>query len=591
MLIFYDFEVFNYDWLVVFIDPAKRSETVIINDREQFLKFYESNKDKIWVGYNSRDYDQWIAKGILCDFSPKEVSDWIIAKKRKGWEFSDLFRRFQINNYDVMTSFHGLKQLEAFMGNDIRETSVPFDIDRRLTPREIEETVTYCRHDVEQTIEVFLRRKSDFDSHIGLIKAFNLPLSYISKTKSQLVASILGASRREYNDEFDISIPPTLKLSNPKYLKVFEYFKNHRENTIKYMKEQGLNPNDPEAFKKCFYDRRLDIDIAGVPHVFAWGGVHGAISQYVDDKGGCYIMSDVTSLYPSLMIVYKYFSRSIKDPKKYVEIYDTNLEMKKTKDPRRPAYKLVCNMTYGALKDKYNPLYDPLMANNICVAGQLLLLDLIEKLEPYCQLIQSNTDGILIKIEDTDEALDKVDGIVHEWAVRTGLNMEFSNFEKIYQGDVNNYIIIDQEGHYKSKGACVKRLGDLDNDLPIVNKAITDYIVNGTHPRDTIQSCNDMVEFQKVVKVSSKYAYGVRNGKKLTDKTFRVFASMRPQDGIIGKCKTEGATVEKFANTPEKCFIWNESVKDTKVPDYLDKKWYVDLAVDRLNKKFGLKVE
>ena len=30
------------------------------------------------------------------------------------------------------------------------------------------------------------------------------------------------------------------------------------------------------------------------------------------------------------------------------------------------------------MKDKYNGLYDPRQANNVCIAGMLLLLDLIE---------------------------------------------------------------------------------------------------------------------------------------------------------------------------------------------------------------------
>lgn len=46
------------------------------------------------------------------------------------------------------------------------------------------------------------------------------------------------------------------------------------------------------------------------------------------------------------------------------------------------------NSTYGAMKDKFNALYDPLQANNVCVTGQLLLLDLIEHLEPYVDLVQ-----------------------------------------------------------------------------------------------------------------------------------------------------------------------------------------------------------
>lgn len=64
--------------------------------------------------------------------------------------------------------------------------------------------------------------------------------------------------------------------------------------------------------------------------------------------------------------------------------------------------KIVLNSTYGILKDKNNPLYDPLMSNNVCVTGQLLLLDLIEKVEPYCQLIQSNTDGIYMLVKNME---------------------------------------------------------------------------------------------------------------------------------------------------------------------------------------------
>ena len=51
------------------------------------------------------------------------------------------------------------------------------------------------------------------------------------------------------------------------------------------------------------------------------------------------------------------------------------------------------------MKDKNNPLYDPRQANRVCIYGQLLLTDLIEKLEPYCEITQSNTDGVLVKLK------------------------------------------------------------------------------------------------------------------------------------------------------------------------------------------------
>ena len=76
-----------------------------------------------------------------------------------------------------MTTRNSLKELERFMGNDIRENSVNFTINRSLTDEELEEVVGYCIHDVEQTMEVFLHRKEEFDSHIALLKAFTISLS------------------------------------------------------------------------------------------------------------------------------------------------------------------------------------------------------------------------------------------------------------------------------------------------------------------------------------------------------------------------------------------------------------------------------
>ena len=56
-IIFYDFEVFKYDWLVVILDMDARQEHVIINDPDQLKAFYELHKNDIWVGYNSRNYE------------------------------------------------------------------------------------------------------------------------------------------------------------------------------------------------------------------------------------------------------------------------------------------------------------------------------------------------------------------------------------------------------------------------------------------------------------------------------------------------------------------------------------------------------
>lgn len=555
-MIFYDFEVFKEDWLVVCKNTTLHETKIIVNDAPSLTEYYEANKGEIWVGFNSRHYDQWILKGIVCGFNPKEINDFIIVEKKGGWQYSSLLNKIPLFNYDIMTSMHSLKQLEGFLGNNIKETTVPFDIDRKLTPGELQEVIQYCTHDVEQTMQVFMSRSEEFTSHLSLITAFKMPLKYLNKTKAQLSGIILKAHQQKHDDEFDITIPDTIRLNKYKFIDTW------------YRDKSNLD-----------YKKKLDVEVAGVPHTFAWGGLHGAVPNYIGE--GIFLNVDVASYYPSLMIEYNFGSRNIADPGLYKLIYDTRLKLKAEKNPMQQPYKIVLNSTYGAMKDKYNPLYDPLQANNVCVSGQLMLLDLIEKLEDHVQLIQSNTDGILVKLKRKKD-LEKVKDICHEWEQRTKMVLEYDLYTKVIQKDVNNYIIVDENGKYKSKGAYVKKLNPLDYDLPIVNKAIINYFLNGITPEKTINECNDLYQFQRVVKVSNKYSKALYGEEQVNEKVLRVFASRRKSDKGIFKVKP-GGNKEKIANTPERCFIENDNVKGEPVPRRLDRGWYIELAQKRIN--------
>jgi len=277
-------------------------------------------------------------------------------------------------------------------------------------------------------------------------------------------------------------------------------------------------------------------------------------------------------------------SRNVKNPAKFREIRDTRLKYKAVKDKRHAPLKIVINGTYGAMKDKYNGLYDPLQANNVCIGGQVLLLDLIEKLESHCQLIQSNTDGLLIKLYKEDD-FDLIDDVCYEWESRTHMKLEFETFVKVIQKDVNNYILVKEDGTYKSKGAYVKKLKPLDNDLPIVNEAIVNYFVKGIDPEDTIFECKDLVKFQKIVKVSSKFDYAKYGNKIMKERVFRVFASVDKNDKELVKVKN--GSIHKISYCPERCFIENGDITNMKIPTKLDYWWYLELANKRINDFIG----
>lgn len=73
--------------------------------------------------------------------------------------------------------------------------------------------------------------------------------------------------------------------------------------------------------------------MAGVEHIFGWGGLHGARPKYnyTCKKGEIMVMADVDQLYPSIMIKYGLLSRSVTDPEKFKYILNESLRLKALK--------------------------------------------------------------------------------------------------------------------------------------------------------------------------------------------------------------------------------------------------------------------
>lgn len=641
-MIFYDFEVFKHDWLAIFIDVTRKTEQVIINNPDELKALYEANINEIWVGFNNRHYDQYIMKGILLGLDPKKINDYIIVQGGEGWQYSSAFNKVKMTNYDVMPNPPvGLKTMEAFLGDNIKETEVPFNINRPLTKAEIEMTVQYCRHDVEETIKIFLEKIDDFNAIHGIIQAFPdmVNLSNIGDSEARITAKVLGCRKQSYDDEFDYQFLPCLRLK--KYKFVQDWFADRRDE----MKErlQSNQGGDDYWIKRDFYSQSLEnVIIAGIPHTFGWGGLHGASATPIH-RTGQILHVDVNNYYPSMLIAWGLVTRSATNDN-YTKVYMTRKALKKAqvaaaKAGNKPEakrlkkaqlpYKKMLNALSGGMKDNTNPAYDPRNNNAMCVNGQLMLLDLIEHLEviPGFELIQSNTDGLIILVPDTQEAFDMVDDICWEWEQRCSTDkcdilLELDNIAEIYQKDVNNYLWIDSDGGVERIGTYLKELSSTDNDLPILNKALVDFMVKKIPVEQTIRQCNDLKDYQKIVKLSDKYTHvehehgkshteyltNPKTGKvmkyrsgvaktrvvfdetvRYTYKSYRVFASASQDDGRILKCGGSRGKPEKFGSTPDHCFIENDDVNGVKIPAHLDKQWYVEQARKRL-KQFGVAV-
>lgn len=268
----YDFEVTSHDWLVVFKDHETGHYTVIHNDSDALAEI--PNDDRIFVGFNSKHYDQFIMKACVAGFSPevvKKVNDYIIVRGGQGWEcpiLKDI--RFYFNNVDVMDDMQkgqSLKSIEGHLFMDIKETDVDFNIDRPLNEEELELTTKYCKHDVDATEKIFDLRKDYFKNKIAIGRLAGLnEVRAMGMTNAKLTAAMLKAELKPHDDERNYKYRDNL-LKEYIPQKVFDYF------------DRMHNPDltDEEVFK----GDKLNFKIGDCSVVIGMGGIHGAIKNYM----------------------------------------------------------------------------------------------------------------------------------------------------------------------------------------------------------------------------------------------------------------------------------------------------------------------
>ena len=563
--------------MVCIINPLENKKHIIVNDKIALTKYYNLHKEQIWVGYNSKNYDVPIYKSIMLNMSPHKVSELIVKENVPAYNINPKFSTIQFYNFDIQTTMHSLKQLEAFMGNDIRETEVDFNKKINLNNDEWNKTIFYCTHDVEQTIEVFIKRINEYDSQISLIETFDktLSLKNISSTKAQITALVTGCKKPSMirNDEFDYTILPCISFIHDKYYQIYDFF----DKTIREKRDTSLSFN---------------FDVCGVPHQFGFGGLHGASKKPIKVsccEGEHIWHADVNSYYPSMMIEHDFLTRNSDDKNKFVDVYKKRLAYKKAGNKKAQLpLKIVLNSQYGICNDKNSQAYDPRRAHEITINGQLMLTMLLDRLEEHVELIQSNTDGIIIKTRNKDE-LEFMKNTICWWEKTTKMGMAIDCINYIYQKDVNNYLFEFENGEIEVKGSYVKETHDLDNDLPIINYCVREYIKDSNF--DYVKYINEhdkLIDFQKIFRRTGDYVCCWHNNVKYYEKTFRIFASNNVNDSCLYKQKLN-KNKEKFANCPDNCFILNSDIHDTDIPGKLNKRWYINLVTSRLN-DFGFDI-
>lgn len=593
----FDCEVFVHDWLFVFKEIATEEYTVIHNDNDAVVAFMERNP--FLGGFNNKHYDNFILKGVMCGLTPeqiKEINDLIIVEEVNGWDIPVLREyRVYFDSFDLMDDCQvglSLKAIEAHLGIPIEETEVDFNITHRLSEKELQETIYYCKYDVDATEKLYHLRQAYLKNKVTLGKTRNLTdRQAMYMTNAKLTSVYLKAQKPEkpWNDERNYQYPEKL-LRQYIPQEVFDFFDRMKDDRI---------PNDE------LFSSKLEIMVGVCPCTIAYGGIHGAIPTYVEEATETRTIrnKDVASYYPHLMTLMGYCSRNMPSPKMFEDTLEERVAAKKAGDKATAnALKLVLNTTYGAMlngKDgtAFNDLYDPLMGRSVCISGQLFLLELSEHLIAECptlKIIQLNTDGIMVSFDHEDEA--KYQEITQEWQDRTGFELEEDFIRKIVQKDVNNYVEVPADGgEPKVKGGQLVRgiapagAFNINNNAVVVARAIKQYFIDGTPPEETIAASENILDFQLIAKAGGKYSqcYHLVGGEKvIVQKVNRVYAVSDKSKGTVYKTHAVTGRDAKVAGLPTHCAIDNNNNLSIEV---VDRKWYVKLAKKYINDFLGIK--
>jgi hypothetical protein len=631
---FFDFETFETWWCVTFGDhdlqdwsdydklgqdafeeKAKNEMfTITSDDYEAQKKLSEIFNDEeiCFSGYNIKHFDLVLVNAILKGYTPREVrmiSDMIIDENLKEssvehYRLSGFTKKKYNTNYyiDMFNRLNGsLKDFESLAGLDIEESGVDFDLKRPLTAEEKAEVIKYNKHDVYATMEYCrIMKQPTIDAKYSLAKTFNIPLEYTLKNTNAIAsAKILGANKQSYADEEEevIDLHPKIK----------EYvYKNVPIQIYNWLTTSKL---------------KLEVECFGNKVVYGNGGIHSVMAEclYVEPKEDEVLFNmDAVSYYPSIMIQLDLMSRSVPPiaRDKFIQIFNDRLAIKYKKDRTEQdelfskAYKLVLNTTYGTMGDKFNPMYDLYRCSSVCRYGQLLLTALACRLEKLgVKIIQTNTDGILCLAKKT--LWDAIQKEKKTWEDITGIGLDTDDVLRIWQRDVNNYIMeVQKKGKVKHKvkggwfgGSYLDPSDDICGSLyaPVIKRAALEFLTKDIDPIVTLSNSRDLMDFTINCKKGPGFfaVYHKRNPHMGQDgntewdnipmnRSNRIIAVKDPKMGKMVKVKRRLGQISEntIPECPDHCLPMNSKMTSYKWEDYkgqLDYEFYLGKIEETLD--------
>ena len=427
----------------------------------------------VLIGWNSWGFDRYLASACMEGASDRDVR--ILANALVDGvvgEDSDRLRMRRGDPFDRRKAWcnHQLRALVADIGLDIGRKTIeggeivpaislkewerrngipvcksPVDFKKvGLTDEDKANLIHYCRYDTIATgLAVVTDPQGNIASKALLIEENNAdpiaPRMDWSMTDQKLGSVWLRAEKWNVGD-WENQKPTVPHNCMPKNKGVVDFFNQPCGKLFDKEKADG-------RVKKV--GKEFVTEICGVKHVLGVGGIHG-------DCGRTYIEGDIwsvdaASLYPYVMAVYNLVSKAVYDPEAFWTLIAQRIIFKREKNPKEKSRKKVLVSTFGGMGGEFSDLYSPREGISVCVVGQMLFIHLLERLESYINLIQSNTDGIMFTLKSPEHE-ERVRIILSSFEYRSGLIMEIDKFVAMHQNDVNNYVAVKPDGKLKCKG-------------------------------------------------------------------------------------------------------------------------------------------
>ena len=545
----------------------------ILNSENNKLITYEISEDKndlgkivarfqlkefYFCGFNNKSYDDVLINYLIIRFDDlrykpifeitwliKSMSDKIIKEPVANWV--DYKHAYLFNSFDLMTmSFSaknrvGLKELEVTMGfPNVMEYEGDFS---KNVPKELKDKVIeYNQNDVLATGELLNLKKNDIELRLKLNEKYKI--NVLSKDNVNMGMEILKKeylekTNKTWDDIKDLKTPCQLVSFKNIIFDFIQYTTPPLQKLLEKLKKISIDPNNKD-FREVF-------EIGGVVHNISLGGLHSINNAeiIIPNEDELLLDYDVDSYYPSCLIVNNLYPKHLGI--EFVDIYknirDERVEAKKDKNSfLADSFKYAINGLSGNLQSQYSWTYDPELVVKLRINCQLMILMLIEKFDLLgAKIVQSNTDGILIKIKKS--LLPKIEKVKDEWCKLTKLSMSKEEFERFYQYDVNNYIGV-KKGFTETKDPeLIKKKGFFADETnlgkgmspKVIAKSLINYFVYNISPEETLKEDKDIKDYLTYQRVSRDFIVEYNGEKALHINRFY----MSTNGGILIKYKME----------------------------------------------------